>query len=145
MERSIEKSIATINNNKIALNGNTKNDSKDCVAIRLRAATYLAPSLPIDYFETIMQYLKTKLGYLDTSLLYETQWEDSIHAFQAKQIDLAWMTSTAYLKLSESNMKSISLLPVSSVDLHSKSEDRPGVFIDVIMHKNFEWKSERVH
>lgn len=40
----------------------------------LHAGTYLSPSIPVEYFEMILQYLESKLG-IHTTLLYESRWE----------------------------------------------------------------------
>lgn len=40
----------------------------------LRAATYLVPSIPVEYFEAVLHYLEVRLG-CDSSLRYESRWE----------------------------------------------------------------------
>lgn len=40
----------------------------------LRAATYLVPSLPVEYFEGVLKYLELRMG-CETTLRYESRWE----------------------------------------------------------------------
>jgi len=124
------------------MNGNCVqllNGNHEPSPVRLRAATYLAPSFPVEYFELILDYLKSKLGYIDTSLLYESRLDNAEVAFDANDIDLAWISSALYLQLSKKGK--VSLLPVSSVHMHPKGEDLPGYYSDVIIHKSL---TERV-
>uniref|UniRef100_A0A1W7R9W8 Putative phosphite transport system-binding protein PtxB n=1 Tax=Hadrurus spadix TaxID=141984 RepID=A0A1W7R9W8_9SCOR len=111
--------------------------------IHLRAATYLSPSIPIEYYEMLLQYLEEKLG-IYTSLLYESRWEgphpDRPDPFANNDIDLAWMSSTVYLRLLKSGNKNIELLPISSVHHHRKGEDCPGYFAEVVMHRDLKDK-----
>ncbi|XP_054154948.1 uncharacterized protein LOC128953491 [Oppia nitens] len=56
--------------------------------IRLRAATYLAPTIPVGYFEIILEYLKLKIGYIDTSLRYESNVDNLNKIFANNEIDM---------------------------------------------------------
>lgn len=107
--------------------------------ITLRAATYLSPSIPVEYFEMILQHLESKLG-IYTSLLYESRWEgpraNRPDPFVSGDVDLAWMSSTVFLRMYKSKESPIELLPVSSVHLHPRGEDKPGYFSDVIVRKD---------
>jgi hypothetical protein len=51
----------------------------------------------------------------------------------------AWITASLYMKLSKK--RNVSLLPVSSVHMHPKAEDRPGYYSDVIIHKSLAYYS----
>ncbi|XP_067134291.1 uncharacterized protein [Centruroides vittatus] len=117
----------------------SKTDNK----ILLRAATYLSPSIPVEYYEMILHYLEEKLG-IYTTLLYESRWEgphpDRPNPFANNEIDLAWMSSSVYLRMLRNSSKSIELLPVSSVHYHQKGEDRPGCFADVVVHRDLKDK-----
>lgn len=110
--------------------------------ITLRAATYLSPSIPVEYFEMILQYLEHKLG-IHTTLLYESRWEgprqDREDPFLSGYLDLAWMSSTVYLRMLKDSSP-IELLPISSVHEHIRNSDRPGYYSDVIMHKDLSEK-----
>jgi len=47
---------------------------------------------------------------------------------------IAWTSGILYVNLSK--RRKVSLLPVSSIHMHSKIEDRPGYYSDVIIHKS---------
>jgi ABC-type phosphate/phosphonate transport system substrate-binding protein len=104
----------------------------------LKVATFLTPSVPVEYFEGVLNYLESKLGLL-TTLRYESRWEgppaQRPDPFLTNEIDLAWVTSSAYIQLREKKVSS-ELLPVSSVHVHSKGDERPGLFADVIISKD---------
>ncbi|XP_054716423.1 uncharacterized protein LOC129225916 [Uloborus diversus] len=110
--------------------------------ITVRAGTYLSPSIPVEYFEMILQYLESKLG-IHTTLLYESRWEgpraDREDPFLSGYLDLAWMSSTVFLRMLK-HSSPIELLPVSSVHIHPRGEDHPGYYSDVIMHKDLSEK-----
>jgi len=80
------------------------------------------------------------LGYIDTSLLYESRLDNVENAFDTNDVDLAWISSTQYMKMLKRGK--VSLLPVSSVHMHHpKADGRPGYYSDVIIHKSL---TERV-
>ncbi|XP_035216273.1 uncharacterized protein LOC118189723 isoform X1 [Stegodyphus dumicola] len=110
--------------------------------ITLRAGTYLSPSIPVEYYEMILQYLESKLG-IHTTLLYESRWEgprgEREDPFMSGYLDLAWMSSTIFLRMKK-NSSPIELLNVSSVHKHARGESRPGYYSDVIMHKDLSEK-----
>ncbi|GFQ98316.1 uncharacterized protein TNCT_469761 [Trichonephila clavata] len=112
---------------------------KVCIKmITLHAGTYLSPSMPVEYFEMILQYLESKLG-IHTTLLYESRWEgpraEREDPFMSGYLDLAWMSSTVYLRMKKESSP-IELLPISSIHMHARGFDRPGYYSDVIMHKD---------
>lgn len=117
--------------------------SKQDNNVLLRAATYLSPSIPVGYYEMILHYLEEKLG-IYTTLLYESRWEgphpDRPDPFTNNEIDMAWMSSTVYLRMLRNANKNIELLPISSVHFHQKAEDRPGIFADVVVHRDLKDK-----
>jgi hypothetical protein len=41
---------------------------------KLRFITYLAPNEPVEFFQTIMEYLEQKLS-VESYLIYESRWE----------------------------------------------------------------------
>ncbi|GIY73918.1 uncharacterized protein CEXT_315021 [Caerostris extrusa] len=106
--------------------------------ITLRAGTYLAPSIPVEYYEMILQYLESKLG-IQSTLLYESRWEgpraEREDPFMSAYLDIAWMSSTVYLRMKKDSSP-IELLPISTVHKHARGTDRPGYYSDVIMHKD---------
>ncbi|XP_076364496.1 putative phosphite transport system-binding protein PtxB [Tachypleus tridentatus] len=115
----------------------------ESAAVKLRAATYLSPSIPVEFYEMTLNYLEKALN-LHTTLMYESRWEgpppDRADPFIENELDLAWMSSTVYLRMLEKGNKYIELLPVSSIHLHPRGEDSPGYFADVIIHKDLSEK-----
>ncbi|CAG2181155.1 unnamed protein product, partial [Oppiella nova] len=97
------------------------NDNNNRQTVRLRAATYLSPSIPIEYFEIILDYLKTRLGYIDTSLRYESNTRNIIQVFADNEIDIAWISGTSHIQLAQKGKAA--LLPVSSVHIHPDAAD----------------------
>ncbi|CAG2109298.1 unnamed protein product [Medioppia subpectinata] len=95
--------------------------------IRLRAATYLAPNIPVQYFET-------RLGYIDTSLRYESNTQNVTQVFADNEIDIAWISGTSYIQVAQQAVAA--LLPVSSVHTHPSAEDCAGYYCDVIIHQS---------
>ncbi|XP_078599479.1 uncharacterized protein LOC144874791 [Branchiostoma floridae x Branchiostoma japonicum] len=107
---------------------------------KLRFITYLCPSIPVEYFETIIYYLGDKLG-CDVSLLYESRFSgppaDSPDPFSLNEVDIGFMCSSPFLKLLESKANVCELLPAAPLAMHPKnSGNRPVYFSDVIVHKD---------
>jgi phosphonate transport system substrate-binding protein len=103
----------------------------------LRIATYMAPRLPVEYFETVQQYLEEKLK-IRTYLVYETRSEGPTglkdNPFVHGELDIAFVSNSSYSELVESNGSHAELLPVSSVHAHARGDNVPGYFSDVIVH-----------
>ena len=57
----------------------------------LHAGTYLVPSIPVEFFVTILDYIETKLGYT-TTLLYEPR-------HHAPRIDVQDPFASGYLDI----------------------------------------------
>lgn len=57
----------------------------------IRAATYLVPSIPVEYFEAVLQYLERRLD-CEYALRYESRWEAPIanrrNPFNEDEIDI---------------------------------------------------------
>ncbi|XP_071040866.1 uncharacterized protein [Parasteatoda tepidariorum] len=110
--------------------------------ITLRAGTYLAPSIPVEYFQMILHYLEDKLG-IHSTLLYESRWEgpplDREDPFLSGYLDLAWMTNTVYSKLL-TNSSPVELLPVAPLHKHAHNGLNSALYVDVIMHKDLSEK-----
>lgn len=106
-------------------------------ATKLRAATYLSPGIPPEYFEGILHYLEKKLN-LHASLIYESRWygppDDRDDPFTDGDIDMAFMTPIAFVRRLEAGNRSIELLPVSSVHQHRLGKGLPGHFADVVIN-----------
>lgn len=106
---------------------------------KLRCATYMSPSIPVEYFETLLHYLEFQLG-LTTSLVYETRWDGPPKGrpdpFEQDDVDLAFVSCCSYLKYLDGDNKHVELLPVSSVHTHPKGECKPGYFCEVVAHSS---------
>jgi len=108
----------------------------------LRVATFLAPSISVDFFESLLSYLETHMKVI-TTLRYESRFEvppddrEDIFSDSHGIVDLAFMTANAFVQLKQRN--SFELLPLSTVHYHPKNKDSsvaPGVWIDVVVNKN---------
>lgn len=104
---------------------------------RLRFATYMCPSLPVEYYETVTHYLESKLD-VHTSLLYESRWEgppaDREDPFTTNEVDIAFVNSNCYFRFLQTLNEFVELLPLSSIHNHPKGEGKPGYFADVVIH-----------
>ncbi|XP_064459212.1 uncharacterized protein LOC135369652 [Ornithodoros turicata] len=113
-------------------------------ATKLRAATYLSPGIPAEYFEGILHYLERKLN-VHSSLIYESRWygppADRGDPFSDGDIDMAFMTPIAFVHRLEAGNKAMELLPVSSVHQHRLGSDEPGHFADVVINASLQSSS----
>jgi len=104
----------------------------------LRAVTYLVPSIPVEFFEAVLQYLEVRLD-VEYALRYESRWEwpqtSRRNPFNENEVDIAFMTRSAFLRMAE-NKDNVELLPVASVHKHPRAEDRPGHFLDIVVNRN---------
>ncbi|GAB6033535.1 hypothetical protein CHUAL_013409 [Chamberlinius hualienensis] len=105
----------------------------------LRFATYLSPSIPVEYYETIIRYVESQLN-ISTTLMYESRWDgppkDRPDPFTTNDVDIAFINGPAYLDLIDSKNKYAKLLPITAVHTHPKSEGQPVYFSDIIVHQN---------
>ena len=105
----------------------------------LRMATYLTPSVSIEFFEALMSFIESKMK-CQTSLRYESRFEGPPAErgdIFADTIDLAFMTANGFLKLQKSNFDTFELLPLSTVHLHPKGDNSsPSVWVDIVVNKN---------
>ncbi|KAL0883068.1 hypothetical protein ABMA27_016538 [Loxostege sticticalis] len=106
----------------------------------LRIITYMCPTHPVQLYELIMELLEESFGCY-TSLQYESRtpgpFMDRPDPFTTDKVDLAFMTSAAYMRLREKKNKAIELLPVTPVFAHQMNvENKPGYFSDVIIHSD---------
>jgi ABC-type phosphate/phosphonate transport system substrate-binding protein len=96
------------------------------------------PSLPVEYFESILDYIEVRLG-CEATLMYESRWEcppkDRRNPFEDNELDLAFMTRSAYIELMKRNVP-VELLRVTSVHVHRRADDRPGRFVDIVVNRN---------
>lgn len=105
----------------------------------LRAATYLSPGIPVEFYESILHYLERKLD-LATSLLYESRWygppADRPDPFVQKEVDIAFMSAIAFVRLTDSGKSNLELLPASTVHKHRLGGDSPGHYSDLIINSD---------
>ncbi|CAG0885216.1 unnamed protein product [Darwinula stevensoni] len=107
---------------------------------QLRCITYLVPSIPVEFFETLVHLFEEKLG-IPTSLIYESRGNggplaDHEDPFKSDWAHVGFMSSSGYLRMKEEKWMSVELLPVSSVHIHKKKLTIPGVLVDVIVHSD---------
>lgn len=105
---------------------------------KLRIITYMCPSHPVEMYELLMNYLEEELN-VEATLVYETRAGGPLPGrcdpFTDDSIDLAFMSSTAYLELVDSKNQFCELLPVAAVFKHPKNLDlQPGYYSDIIIH-----------
>ncbi|CAN7937588.1 unnamed protein product [Ixodes hexagonus] len=104
---------------------------------RLRAATYLSPGIPVELYESILHYLEGKLD-ITTSLLYESRWygppADRPDPFAQKEVDIAFMSPIAFVRLTDSGASNLELLPASTVHKHRLGDGSPGHYSDLIIN-----------
>uniref|UniRef100_A0A1B6E2R6 Solute-binding protein family 3/N-terminal domain-containing protein n=1 Tax=Clastoptera arizonana TaxID=38151 RepID=A0A1B6E2R6_9HEMI len=105
---------------------------------KLRIITYMCPSHPVEMYEMLMSYLEEELK-LDAHLIYESRspgpLQDRVDPFTDDTVDLAFVTSSAYVKLLDSRNEFAELLPVAAVFNHPKNNEKvPGYYADIIIH-----------
>uniref|UniRef100_A0A1B6EHE6 Solute-binding protein family 3/N-terminal domain-containing protein n=1 Tax=Cuerna arida TaxID=1464854 RepID=A0A1B6EHE6_9HEMI len=106
---------------------------------KLRLVTYMCPSHPVELYELIMSYLEESLD-CEATLMYESRagggpLPDRVDPFTDNSIDIAFMTSSALVKLLDSKNQFVELLPVAAVFKHPQNKDNsPGYYSDVIIH-----------
>jgi hypothetical protein len=106
----------------------------------LRIATFLTPSVSIEFFEALMTYLESKIQ-CQTTLRYESRFEGPVSergdVFK-DSIDLAFMTANGFLQLQKSfSEPTFELFPLSTVHLHPKGDNSsPHVWVDIVVNKN---------
>ncbi|KAF4532162.1 hypothetical protein B566_EDAN002223 [Ephemera danica] len=107
---------------------------------QLRVATYLCPSLPVELFQLIVEFLEDELG-CEASLQYE--WRASgplpnrADPFLDNTIDLAFVSVPAYDRLTKAKDAEggAELLPVATVFKHEKNTEHVrGYYSDIVVH-----------
>lgn len=106
----------------------------------LRIVTYMCPSQPVQFYELIMEVLEESLNCY-TTLQYESRssgpFADRPDPFSTNKVDLAFMTSAAYMKHRANKNPNIELLRVTPVFAHEMNVDNaPGYFSDIIIHRD---------
>lgn len=104
---------------------------------KLRLITYLSPGIPVEVFETYMNYIEEITG-CEAYLIYESRWsgppEGRVDPFTADEVDIAFMESSDYLRLTEQGNKHIELCGAAPVHAHAKNSGKPIYFSDIIIN-----------
>ncbi|XP_042856989.1 uncharacterized protein LOC122243452 [Penaeus japonicus] len=101
----------------------------------LRLATYMCPSLPVEYYEFLADYLETELG-TRTILLYDSRrpGPDSQRG-DDERIDIAFVRTSTYIEKFRASNK-FKLLPVSAATKHPVKGEVHGYFADIVVHRD---------
>lgn len=101
----------------------------------LRVLSYLAPSIPEDFFQLVAQTIQSRTG-VSVRLAFETRVSGpapEADPFAADLADLAFVCAPSYPLLKKAGSP-VELLPVAPVFLDPRVEDRPVYFADVVVH-----------
>lgn len=106
---------------------------------RLRAATYLSPGIPVEFYESVLHYLERKLD-VATSLLYESRWcgppPDRPDPFTQRDVDMAFMSPIAFVRLTDGGKSNLELLPASTVHKHPLGDGSAGHYSELIVNSD---------
>ncbi|XP_060561634.1 uncharacterized protein LOC132721365 [Ruditapes philippinarum] len=119
-------------------------DSKE----KLRLVTYLSPGIPVEIFETLMNYLEEVTGR-DAYLRYESRWPgppaDRTDPFTDNEVDIGFMESSDYLRLIEHGNKFIEVCGAGAVHVHPKNSGRAVYYSDIIINARNKLKYKELH
>ncbi|XP_025089947.1 uncharacterized protein LOC112561596 isoform X2 [Pomacea canaliculata] len=105
---------------------------------KLRIMTYLAPGLPLDFFDLFRDYLEKETG-INSYIIYESRWSgpplDRKDPFTADEADIVFMCSTAFLRLLHQKNEYMELCLAAPLYIHPSAQNRPVYFSDIIIHK----------
>ncbi|XP_022341000.2 putative ABC transporter phosphonate/phosphite binding protein PhnD2 [Crassostrea virginica] len=106
---------------------------------KLRLMTYLSPGVPIQVFELLLHYLEEVTG-LEGYLITESRWSgppaDRRDPFTDDVADIAFMCSSAYLRLKHDNIKHVELCPAAPVHRHPMGGGAPVYFSDLVVNSS---------
>lgn len=102
----------------------------------LRLATYMCPSIPVEFYELLGAYLEKELK-LRSTLLYDSRrmgpdGDRGDHHW----IDLAFIPTSSYVNDLNYISRHFSLLPVGAVTRHPKKGDVLGYYTDIVVHRD---------
>jgi len=102
----------------------------------LRLATYMCPSIPVEFYELLGAYLEKELK-LRTTLLYDSRRKgpDSDRG-DHHWIDLAFIPTTSYVTDHNYISRHFSLLPVGTITKHPKKGEVLGYYTDIVVHRD---------
>ncbi|XP_068220804.1 uncharacterized protein [Palaemon carinicauda] len=103
----------------------------------LRLATYMCPSLPVEYYEFLAEYLESKLEK-QTVLIYNSRlYAPDTKRGDQKYIDLAFISTSTYLDEYKRDSSIFKLLGVGAVTKHPVKGEVLGYYTDIVAHKDF--------
>ncbi|KAG0712611.1 hypothetical protein GWK47_018114 [Chionoecetes opilio] len=102
----------------------------------LRLATYMCPGIPVEYYEFLAEYLEQELG-LHTELLYSSRSRgpDPTRGDEDR-IDLAFVSTVAYLEKYKSSSSNFQLLSVGAETIHPTKGPVLGYYSDILVHRD---------
>ncbi|KAK8403706.1 hypothetical protein O3P69_000063 [Scylla paramamosain] len=102
----------------------------------LRVATYMCPGMPVEYYEFLAEYLEHELG-IRTELLYSSRSKGpNITRGDQDRVDLAFVSTVAYLEEYRSSSCPFHLLPVGAVTVHPTKGSLLGYYSDIVVHRD---------
>ncbi|KAK7079177.1 hypothetical protein SK128_001481 [Halocaridina rubra] len=102
----------------------------------LRLATYMCPSLPVEYYELLAEYLESQLN-IQTVLLYNSRrYGPDLKHGDAHYIDIAFISTATYLEEYKMNCDTFRLLEVGAVTKHPVKGEVLGYYTDIVAHKD---------
>ncbi|OWF40959.1 uncharacterized protein LOC110463096 [Mizuhopecten yessoensis] len=115
---------------------------------KLRMITYLSPGLPVELFETIMQYLE-EVTEKEAYLIYESRWagppRDRTDPFTADEVDIGFMRSETFLPLQQRKNSHVELCGAAPLHVHPSSQSNPVYFSDLIINTSDIAEFKEVH
>ncbi|XP_046546591.1 uncharacterized protein LOC124256660 [Haliotis rubra] len=115
---------------------------------KLRLITYLSPGVALEVFEIVVQYLESVLD-VEASLIYEPRWSGPpptrVDPFTSDEVDIAFMCSTAFLRLSQNKNQYAELCQAAPLHQHTNALGRPVYFSDVVVHVDNATKYKTLH
>lgn len=105
----------------------------------LRAVTYLAPGIPREFFDFVVEHLARSLDR-DVSLAFESRSSGPMHGdadpFASAEVDLGFVCSPSYLYLRSRPDPSVVLVPAGFVFADSRNRGLPVYFSDVVVRRD---------
>lgn len=103
----------------------------------LHVATYMCPSLPVEYYELLAEYLESQLQ-VQTVLIYNSKrYGPDIKRGDHQRIDIAFISTSTYLEEYRTNCDTFKLLEVGAVTKHPVKGEVLGYYTDIVAHKDF--------
>ncbi len=103
---------------------------------QLRALTYLAPGIPEELFELVVEFLRGALG-CETTLEFEKRISGPMHGevdpFGEGLADIGFLCSPSYLYLRSRPVPSVDLVPAGFVFQDERARGRPVNFSDLVV------------